>query len=275
MKKLTVFILLIALLAFSAQVNAEMIVVYYSEAGAAKTGLSVTIDITDVADGSLDIDDGACTELANGWYKYDFSDDATKNYTWLADGGAGLCDPERYIEGNIYLTTAKVNAESDQAIVDYDPPTDTEMLAAHTTTDALINGIDDNVWDDGTRTLTALDEDDTTFDFDSTTLGTVTTVTSCGTVSSLGTQAKADVNAEVVDGLNVDTYGQRAQGALPATDSIVGKIGDLHKVYRNKTTLTAAGTQSVFNDAGDTVDHKSTITTSGGTTTKTEQVTGP
>lgn len=48
-----------------------------------------------------------------------------------------------------------VNDEVAAALTTYDPPTDTEMLAAHTTTDALINGIDDNPWDDGTRTLTA------------------------------------------------------------------------------------------------------------------------
>jgi len=94
-----------------------IITVYFSEAGAAKTGLSPTIDITDVADGSLDINDGAMTELANGWYKYDFSAaDATKQYVYLCDGGAGLVGPERYIEGKIDITLAKINAEVDTAL---------------------------------------------------------------------------------------------------------------------------------------------------------------
>ena len=79
-----------------------MIKAYFSEGGAAKTGLSPTIDITDVLDGSLDVNDGAMTELANGWYKYDFSAAvAGKDYVYLCDGGAGLPNPERYIPGMI------------------------------------------------------------------------------------------------------------------------------------------------------------------------------
>ena len=112
MKKLTVFILLITFLAFSTPSSAEMVLVYFSEAGAAKTGLTATIDIIDVADASVDVNDGALTELASGWYKHDFSGiDATKTYVWYADGSSSLCDAERYIEGVINLTTAKVNAE--------------------------------------------------------------------------------------------------------------------------------------------------------------------
>lgn len=139
MKKLIIFLLLCFLPIYA---NAtEMIVVYFSEAGAAKTGLSPTIDITDVADGSLDVDDGAMTELANGWYKYSFSNDATKSYTWLADGSASLCDPERYIEGNIYITIEKINAQADSALSDYDPPTRAE---ATTDKESIITEVNAN-----------------------------------------------------------------------------------------------------------------------------------
>jgi len=108
-----------------------IITAYFSEGGAPKTGLSPTIDITDVSDGSLDIDNGAMTELANGWYKYDFSGaDATKRYVWLVDGGSELVDPERYIEG-------EVNAvQVDAAAILGDTGTDGVLLAS-TAIDAI------------------------------------------------------------------------------------------------------------------------------------------
>jgi len=43
-----------------------------------------------------------------------------------------------------------------------------DITTAHATTDGLINGIDDNPWDAGSRTLTELDEDNTTIDLDGT-----------------------------------------------------------------------------------------------------------
>jgi hypothetical protein len=60
-----------------------------------------------------------------------------------------------------------------------------------------------------------------------------------GTVGSLAAQAKADVNAEVVDALNTDTYAEPGQGAPGATVSLVQKIGFLYKAWRNKHTQTA------------------------------------
>ena len=97
-----------------------IITVYFSEAGAAKTGLSPTIDIRDVSDGSLDIDDGAMTEVGSGWYKYDFAGaTATKQYSYLCDGGTSLCDPERYIFGEWSLLEADwLNAGRLDVIID-------------------------------------------------------------------------------------------------------------------------------------------------------------
>lgn len=51
--------------------------------------------------------------------------------------------------------------------------------------DEAISGLDDNQWDNATRTLTALDEDSTTIDLDATTIGTVTTATNVTTVNGL------------------------------------------------------------------------------------------
>ena len=72
----------------------------FTEGGAAKTGLSPTIDIIDVSDGSLDVNDGAMTELSNGWYKYDFSAaDITKEYVYEIDGTMALACTEFYKDG--------------------------------------------------------------------------------------------------------------------------------------------------------------------------------
>jgi len=95
-----------------------------------------------------------------------------------------------------------------------------------------------------------------------------------GSVGSLATQAKADVNAEVVDALNVDTYAEPVQGAPAATTTLVNKIGYVYKFLRNKVTQTAT-TFSVYNDNTTTVDHKATVSDDGSTFTRGEIATGP
>ena len=87
--------------------------------------------------------------------------------------------------------------------------------------------------------------------------------------SSLGSQAKADVNAEVVDAISTDTYAEPGQGAPAATTSLASKIGYMYKTWRNK--LTNDGTDvKLYNDAGDTVDQKATISEDSGTVTRGE-----
>lgn len=95
-----------------------------------------------------------------------------------------------------------------------------------------------------------------------------------GSVGSLAAQAKADVNAEVVDGLNTDTYAEPGQEAPGATISLAKKIGYLYKMLRNKKTQTAT-TFSLFADDASTVDQKATVADSAGTTTVGEIATGP
>jgi hypothetical protein len=71
-----------------------------------------------------------------------------------------------------------------------------------------------------------------------------------GSVGSLAAQAKADVNAEVVDALNVDTYAEPT-GTPPATASLVRKIGQNYKHLRNAVEQTST-TQTLKNDGGTT-----------------------
>ena len=91
---------------------------------------------------------------------------------------------------------------------------------------------------------------------------------------ALTAQEKADVNAEVVDTLNVDTYAEPGQEAPPATTTLVKKIGYLYKAFRNKITQTAT-TLSLFNDDAATVDQKATVSDDATTFTRGEIGTGP
>lgn len=115
------------------------------------------------------------------------------------------------------------------------------------------------------------------------TIAAVTTVTTVsgnvggnvtGSVGSLATQAKADVNTEVLDVLNTDTFAEPGQGPPAATASLVAKIGYLYKFLRNKVTQTST-IFSVYNDAGSVVDQKAAVSDDGSTFTRAEIETGP
>jgi hypothetical protein len=90
---------------------------------------------------------------------------------------------------------------------------------------------------------------------------------------ALAADALAEVNAQVVDALNVDTYAEPGSGAPAATASIVAKIGYLYKAWRNKVTQTSTE-YKVFADDGTTIDQKATIGDDGSTFTRGE-VGGP
>lgn len=92
--------------------------------------------------------------------------------------------------------------------------------------------------------------------------------------SGLSTVTTAQVNAEVVDALNVDTYAEPGQEAPPATTTLVKKIGWLYKLARNRKTQTAT-TLSVYADNGTTVDAKATVSDDGVTYDHSELATGP
>lgn len=85
---------------------------------------------------------------------------------------------------------------------------------------------------------------------------------------------KASINAEVVDGLSVDTYAEPGQGAPAATASIAAKLGYLYKGWRNKVDQTATQ-YSLYADDASTVDQKASVSDNGTTFTRGEVVTGP
>lgn len=93
-------------------------------------------------------------------------------------------------------------------------------------------------------------------------------------VTGFNDLSAAQVNAEVVDALNVDTYAEPGQEAPPATTTLAKKLNYLYKSFRNKKTQTAT-TLNLYADDGTTVDQKATISDDGTTYTHNELGTGP
>lgn len=94
------------------------------------------------------------------------------------------------------------------------------------------------------------------------------------TVAALNNLSAAEVNAEVVDALNVDTYAEPGQEAPGATVSLVKKLGFLYKAFRNRITQTE-DTLSLYADDGATVDQKATVGDDGSTYDRGELESGP
>lgn len=88
-------------------------------------------------------------------------------------------------------------------------------------------------------------------------------------IAALNNLSAAEVNAEVVDALNVDTYAEPGSGAPPATASLATKIGYPYKAWRNKVTQSST-TYSLYNDDGTTVGQSATVGDDGSIFTKGE-----
>lgn len=84
----------------------------------------------------------------------------------------------------------------------------------------------------------------------------------------------ADVNAEVLDVLNVDTFSLPGQTAPPLAPTLVQAITWLYKVMRNRKTQTASQ-WSLLADNETTVDAKAAVSDDGTTAIKQEIVSGP
>lgn len=89
----------------------------------------------------------------------------------------------------------------------------------------------------------------------------------------LNAAAKASVNAEVVDGLTVDTIAELAQAQPPTTPTLAQAIMLLYMSVRDKLETTGSE-QRIHNDAG-TVIAKSALTFASGTFTRAKLASGP
>lgn len=154
---------------------------------------------------------------------------------------------------------AQIQSEANDALVAYDPPTNAEMEA---------------------RTLVAASyataSKQTDIETDTQDLQTQIGTAGAGLTGLGGMSAtmKGQVNAEVVDCLNTDTYAEPGQETPGATVSIVKKIGYLYKGWRNKKDQTSTLKQ-LYNDDATTVDQKCTVSDDGTTYAETEMATGP
>lgn len=87
-------------------------------------------------------------------------------------------------------------------------------------------------------------------------------------ISGLNNLSAADVNAEVVDALNTDTYAE--PGSVPAAAvSLATKVGWLYILARNKLTQTAT-TATLYADDGSTSVSTSAVSDDGTTATRAE-----
>lgn len=73
-----------------------------------------------------------------------------------------------------------------------------------------------------------------------------------------------EVNTQVLDVLNTDTFAEPGQGAPPATATLQQKIAYLYKALINRATQNSTQL-SIYNNAGDTIDQKATVSDNGTT----------
>jgi len=71
---------------------------FFTDDSLPKTGLTPTIKIRDVSDGSILINGASMTEVGDGFYRYDYTTyDSEKDYAIICDGGISLSDVDRYV----------------------------------------------------------------------------------------------------------------------------------------------------------------------------------
>lgn len=99
-------------------------------------------------------------------------------------------------------------------------------------------------------------------------------VAQASTMAALNNISAADVNAEVLDVLNVDTFAEPGQEAPAATSSLVKKIGYLFKNWRNRKTATSTAI-NIYADDAVTVDQKITHSDDGNQYDRGEITNGP
>ena len=96
--------------------------------------------------------------------------------------------------------------------------------------------------------------------------------TSAQQIDDLATPAQ--VNAQVLDVMTVDTFAEIGQEAPAATQTILKMLQTFYKAFRNKMTV-GLGVGKLYNDAGSVVDQKWNVSDAGGVTTKDEVESGP
>ncbi|MDC7221523.1 MAG: hypothetical protein PQJ59_16435 [Spirochaetales bacterium] len=89
--------------------------------------------------------------------------------------------------------------------------------------------------------------------------GAMTSIAQEATIEALNDISPSEVNSEMLDVLNVDTFGEPGSGQPAITISLVDKIGWLYKYFRNKKVSTSTGLD-LYEGTGSTVDNSRTHT---------------
>lgn len=195
--------------------------------------------------------------------------DAGGSTTTMVD--AARTEADDYWNGAyIYFTSGAVAGQSFR-VTDFVASSDTFTFspAAAATIGSGINYVILNIVNDGDG-ATVLEIATGVRDELSTELGVINTITA--EFAALPTAS--EINAEVVDALNVDTYAEPGQASPGANVSLATKINYLYKAWRNKKTQSATEFD-LYADDGTTVDQKSTVSDSGTVMTRGEIVSGP
>lgn len=174
------------------------------------------------------------------------------------------------------IATVATPAQVAAALATYDAPTFAEMVEAFTeikgatwaTTDTLeaIRDRGDEAWATATGFATPTNVSDAQAAIIADT--GATEAAALAAIAALNNLSAAQVNAEIVDVLTVDTYAEPTS-APAATSSLKDKIGWVFKILRNKMTQTAT-TQTLFADDGTTADNTSSTSTNSTTVTRGE-----
>lgn len=216
---------------------------------AGKTGLTLTITASKDGAAFASITP-TVTELSSGWYKLALT---TSHTDTLGDfalhvtaTGADPTDVAMVIRANVLGDTL---------------PTNVLQISGDTTAaDNLEAAADGTGYNLGGGSIVA---------------ASVTGLTASNLDAAISTRATpAQVNTEVLDVFNVDTFAEPGQEAPAATASLVKKIGYLYKFLRNKVTSSTTEIK-VFADDGTTVDQKSAHSDDGTTYTRPEFGAGP
>jgi hypothetical protein len=210
------------------------------------TSLSLCDTVTDVtneagviASGTAQAVTGTTIQLASA---ETFADDELVGATVVISGGSTGVGQARVITDYVGAT--------DTATVDTwtTTPTGTvtyQVFATAPASATSLASVNVTQWDGAavaTPTQAGVPEVDVTF-----VSGAAEDIATATSVSALNDISTAQVNAEVLDVLNVDTFGEPS-GVPAATDTLATKLGYLYMALRNRVDVTA--TKKTFYDDG-------------------------
>jgi hypothetical protein len=194
---------------------------------------------------------------------------------------ADYFDPAADAVANV--TTVNTNTDmrgTDSALLAASAPTNfsSMVITAGGAVDCLVQGFINTLIAESTAGRVA-GNFDTWFDnADAATLATLDNITAiladAALIPSQNDISEAEVNAQVLDVVSVDTFAQPGQGTPPATTDMVTMLSYLYKAWRNRSTQTS-GQYSLYNDDATTVDQKAAFSDDTTTADTAEVATGP